>query len=213
MSGAQAMPETDDATLVTRSLAGDRQAFGALYQRHHLPLYRTALALTHERGAAEELLQEAFLRAYRHLARVELPADGSLRPWLHRILINLAHDWSARQRRQPGALEGVAERLLAAAAPSPERQVEQHELQRAVTEAVARLPFKQRVVVVLYYLHDMDLTAIAGTLALPEGTVKSRLYYGRARLRADLASERWGPTPVPAPVRPSLEPEVEYVPA
>jgi RNA polymerase sigma-70 factor, ECF subfamily len=200
---------SDDATLVGRVQAGDRQAFATLYQRHHLPLYRTALALTHERGAAEELLQEAFLRAYRHLARVELPAGSSLRPWLHRILINLAHDWSTRQRRQPGALESAAERLLAASAPSPERLVEQHELERVVADAVARLPFKQRVVVVLYYLHDMDLTEISTTLGLPPGTVKSRLFYGRARLRTELESDRR----VPVPVRPAVDAGVEYASA
>src|SRR6187399_888391 len=123
--------EADDATLVSRAAGGDRQAFSQLYQRHQLPLYRTGLALTHDRGAAEELLQETFLRAYRHLARVVLVDGASLRPWLHRILINLAHDWSARQRTLPGPLEAATERLLAAATPSPERQAEQRELERA----------------------------------------------------------------------------------
>ena len=201
----QAVEAADDATLIGRVLTGEREAFAAQYERHHLPLYRTALALTHERPVAEELLPEAFLRAYRHLGRVELPAGASLRPWLHRILINLAHDWSARQRRQPGVLESAAERLLTAATPSPERQVEQRELERVVTLAVAGLPFRQRVVVVLYYLHDMDLTEIATTLGLPVGTVKSRLYYGRARLRRELAADRQGPVAAPRPADMAVE--------
>lgn len=202
--------EADDATLVARAATGDRTAFNALYQRHQLPLYRTALALTRDKGAAEELLQETFLRAYRHLARVVLPEGGTLRPWLHRILINLTHDWSARQRGLPSPLEAATERLLAAATPSPERQAEQRELERVVSEAIALLPFKQRVVVVLYYLHDMDLNEISATLALPPGTVKSRLFYGRARLKAELARDRRLALPAP---RTATAGGVEYAPA
>ncbi len=201
--------EPDDATLVARVLDGDREAFERLYERHQVALYRTGLALTRERGAAEELLQETFLRAYRHLARVTLPEGGSLRPWLHRILINLAHDWSARQKRQPGLLESTAERVLAATTPSPEHQAEQRELQRVVADAIARLPFKQRAVVVLYYLHDMDLGEISATLSLPTGTIKSRLFYGRARLRAELAVDQR----LPVHVRRAAEAVLDYVPA
>ena len=58
-----------------------------------------------------------------------------------------------------------------------------------VGEAIAALPIKQRIVVILYYLHDMDLDEIAITLNLPPGTVKSRLYYGRARLRSRLEAD------------------------
>lgn len=209
MRQAKTGDEPDDAVLVARALEGDREAFARLYQRHQVALYRTGLALTRERGAAEELLQETFLRAYRHLARVSLPEGGTLRPWLHRILINLAHDWSARQRRQPGLLESTAERLLIATIPSPERQAEQRELERVVADAIALLPFKQRVVVVFYYLHDMDLGEISTTLSLPVGTIKSRLYYGRARLRAELALDER----LPAHVRRAAEALVEYVPA
>jgi RNA polymerase sigma-70 factor (ECF subfamily) len=204
MGDPQTADEPDDATLVVRVLAGDREAFAALYQRHRLPLYRTGLALTRERTVAEELLQEAFLRAFRHMARVELLPGQSLRPWLHRILINLAHDWSARQRIRPTPLESTAERLLAAASLSPEREAEQRELERVVADAIALLPFKQRVVVVLYYLHDMDLAEIAATLGLPAGTVKSRLFYGRARLKAELEADQR------LPGRRAAETVVEY---
>ncbi len=183
-----AEPDADDATLVARVVDGDRGAFEALYERHHLPLFRTALAITRERAVAEELLQEAFLRAYRHIARVSLEPGASLKPWLHRIIINLAYDWSARRRAHAEPSDAPVERL-AARTLSPERQVEQRAVEQVVGEAVADLPFKQRVVVILFYLQDMDLVEIAATLNLPAGTVKSRLYYGRARLRARLASD------------------------
>lgn len=180
----------DDATLVERITSGDRQSFEVLYDRHSAPLFRTALALSRDRSVAEELLQEAFLRAYRHIARVRLAPEASLRPWLHRIIVNLAYDWSARERRSAGPLDTVAEKLLKApSATSPERIAEQRELQRLVTLAIEELPFKHRIVVVLYYVHDMDLQSIAGILNVPTGTVKSRLFYARAQLRQQIESD------------------------
>jgi len=181
--------DAGDAELVARAVAGDRGSFEALYERHHRPLFRTALAMTRDRGVAEELLQEAFLRAYRHLRRVTLDPGASLRPWLHRIVINLSYDWLARQRTAGGSIDGVVERWISRTAVSPEQEAEQHELERIIGDAIAGLPFKQRIVVVLFYLHDMDLIEISEILNLPPGTVKSRLFYGRARLRARLEAD------------------------
>lgn len=179
----------DDASLVAGIIVGEAAAFEALYERHRLALFRTALAISRDRNTAEELLQEAFLRAFRHIDRVRLIPGASLRPWLHRILINLAYDWSARKRITAGPVEGILDRI-AATTSSPERQLEHRDLERLVGDAIRRLPFKQRVVVILFYLHDMDLQDIANTLELPAGTVKSRLYYGRARLREQLEADR-----------------------
>lgn len=182
-------PDPDDATLVARAMAGERGAFAQLYDRHSAPLFRTALAVTRERTAADEILQEAFLRAFRHLARIRLESGTSLRPWLHRIVINLAYDWLARRRRAGSPVEGASESLVASG-PSPERSAERLEESTAIEEAIDALPFKHRIVVILYYVHDMELVDIAAVLGLPEGTVKSRLYYGRAKLRAALAADR-----------------------
>ncbi len=172
----------DDATCVAAVLRGDRDAFALLYGRYKEPLFRTAVAITHERGAAEELLQETFLRAYRYLERVQLPAGASLRPWLHRIVINLCYDWCARRRHESSADDDLLRRLPSGSA-SPERQTVDGDQALGIAEAINLLPFKQRIVVILFYLQDMDLHEIAATLALPAGTVKSRLHYGRVRLR------------------------------
>lgn len=172
----------DDAACVAAILRGERRAFADLYQRHQEALFRTALAITHERGAAEELLQEGFLRAYRFMHRVQLAPGASLRPWLHRILINLCYDWFARQRHEASADDELLGRMDSGH-PSPERQTVERDQARVVAEAVGLLPFKQRIVVILFYMQDMDLEEIATTLALPAGTVKSRLHYGRVRLR------------------------------
>jgi RNA polymerase sigma-70 factor (ECF subfamily) len=185
----QRAEELDDAELVAAVIGGDRPAFEALYARHHAALFRTAMAITRDQGAAEELLQEAFLRAYRHLDRVRLVPGASLRPWLHRILINLTYDWAARQRRVAGLLDDPVERL-AAPGLSLDRHAERGELQRVVADALECLPFQQRIVIVLFYLLEMDLQEIATTLNVPPGTVKSRLFYGRARLRQALLADR-----------------------
>lgn len=184
----------DDASLVARVAAGDRDAFEALYARHMVPLYRTALALTRRSAVAEDLLQETFLRAFRHLERIRLEPGASLRPWLHRILINLVYDRSARLKRASNPLERAMNSLMPQAGASPERRAELAELERDVSQAVEMLPFKQRIVVVLFYLHDMDLSEIAETVGVPVGTVKSRLYYGRANLRSALEQDSRVPT-------------------
>lgn len=183
------LSDLDDAGLVERVKAGEPSAFEALYERHHRPLFRTALAMTRRKPVAEDLLQEAFLRAFRHIGRVRLKEKASLRPWLHRILINLVYDRSARKRLNSGPLESVVDRL-ASRSPSPERRAERSETARIVEEAVAALPDNHRAVVVLFYLHDMDVTEIALTLGVPAGTVKSRLYYARSRLREALETDR-----------------------
>lgn len=189
-SAERGLSELDDRSLVERFVAGEAAAFEQLYHRHRTPLFRTALAMTRRRGISEELLQEAFLRAYRHLHRVRLTEGASLRPWLHRILIHLVYDRSARKRPQTRPLEGVVERLAAVGSTSPERSAEQRELQRLMAEAIDDLPFKQRIVVVLYYLQDMDLAEISEATGVPAGTVKSRLFYARRRLRASLGQDR-----------------------
>jgi RNA polymerase sigma-70 factor (ECF subfamily) len=182
--------DREDRDLVELARAGDIQSFEALYARHKGPLFRTALAITRERAAAEELLQETFLRAFRHLARIDLGPGASLRPWLHRIVINLAYDWTARRKRTATPLDSVLDRLATSGNLSPERLVERGEQSGIVDDAVSTLEFRQRIVIILYYLHDMDLSEISELLNVPEGTVKSRLFYGRIKLRAALESDR-----------------------
>jgi len=179
-----------DGELAVRHLAGEGAAFEALYRRHAPGLYRTALAMTHRPMVAEELLQEAFLRAYRHLGAVRIAPEASLRPWLHRILVNLIYDHWARRQARAGALEAPIERWVDRAQASPERRAEAGDVAGAVEAALASLPFKQRLVATLFYLQDMDVEEIAEVLAIPEGTVKSRLFYGRAGLRRALAADR-----------------------
>jgi RNA polymerase sigma-70 factor (ECF subfamily) len=182
----------DDAELVPRIQGGDLSAFESLYCKYKNELYRTALAITRDQGAAEELLQDCFLRAYDHIDGVD--ACSSLRPWLHRIIVNLSYNWSAKKRLRLVSFEDAFERLLALPRSSPERVYERQELMKAVDEAIRSLSMPQRVVVVLFYLQGFSLVEIAYVLDCPVGTVKSRLHNARRalkrRLTVDLSMSR-----------------------
>lgn len=174
----------NEALLVTRLQAGDLDALGDLYERHRHQVYRTALAITHDSSAAEDILQEAFLRLYTHADRIDTSLP--LAPWLYRVTVNLSYSWHTRRKRRRLPLDTVIERLTSPLRQSPEPTTERNEVRRKVQEAIDALTFNQRVVVVLHYLNDMSVQEIADVLDCPVGTVKSRLFYARAALRESL---------------------------
>jgi RNA polymerase sigma-70 factor (ECF subfamily) len=177
----------DDHELVSRIRAGDLDAFETLYHRYKDQLYRTALAITSDRGAAEEILQDCLLKAYDHMDSV----DGctSLRPWLHRIVVNLSYNWAAKRRLRLISLEDTFGSLLISSQGSPERAFERQELLQTVYEAIKALSMPQRVVIVLFYLQGFSLAEIAYVLNCPVGTVKSRLHNARNALRQRLMAD------------------------
>lgn len=177
----------DDVELVPMIQEGDLDAFETLYHKYKNELYRTALVITSDRGAAEELLQDCFLRAYDHMDRVD--GCSSLRPWLHRIIVNLSYNWAAKKRLRLISLEDVFDRLLVVPRTSPERAFEREELLRVVDEAVRSLSMPQRAVVILFHLQGFSLAEIAYVLDCPVGTVKSRLHNARKALRQRLISD------------------------
>lgn len=182
-----------DQQLIRRLQMGEHEALGTLYERYQDLVYRTALATTHDQRAAEDILQECFMRLHRYVDSID--PQRPLKPWLYRVTLNLVYDWSARRRwTQPIAdlLEWFAD--LPAAFPTPDRRTEEKEIVRLVREVVAELPTPHRHVVVLYYLEHLSVEEISQVLEVPEGTVKSRLFYARERLRASL-TRRQRPVP------------------
>lgn len=179
---------SEDAEFVSRILDGDIKAFEALYHKYKRQLYQTALAITGDSGAAEEILQDSFVRAYAAMNRVD--ASVSLAPWLYRIAVNLSYNWTNRHRHWPLDIDTWVDRLIAGPTVSPEHAVEGSELRDVVQEAVATLAFKQRAAVVLFYLQGFSLSEIAYVLDCPVGTVKSRLHYACKALRQKLRSDR-----------------------
>jgi len=172
---------SEDAQLIRQLQAGDLEALGALYDRYRLTVYRTALAITRDTDAAEDILQEAFLRLHAYVDRVDTRLP--LAPWLYRITVNLSYTWVTRRDKWRVPLEDFIEQLIGPVKYHPEPIAERNDELRVMQKAIEALTFSQRVVIVLYYLNDLSLQEIADILGCPVGTVKSRLHYGRENLR------------------------------
>jgi RNA polymerase sigma-70 factor (ECF subfamily) len=164
----------EDTTLVARARGGSRDAADQLFSRHWLSAWRAALALTGSRELAEDVVQDAFERAFGALDRFR---EGSFAAWLHRIVVNRALDVMRAERPSVG-LEAAGGH---AARPDPGRLPDADFL-----AAVACLAEERRVVVVLRYGLDYPLSKIAVFLNIPLGTVQSRLHRALAELRTRL---------------------------
>ncbi len=158
-----------EAALVRAARRGSEDAVAELFSRHWGPSYRAALLVTGDAAAAEDIAQEAFLAALRALDRFDL--RRSLRPWLHRIVVNRSIDF-ARARALRAELGADAARDVAVSEEMP------LELAGEVTAALRELGAEQRAVVVMRYLLDYTPGEIARLLDLPRGTVNSRLRRG-----------------------------------
>lgn len=175
---ATAVPNTDEAA-IARVLAGDSAAFEAIVQRWQGPLLNLAWRFCRDRARAEEMAQEAFLRAYRNLAQFR--GDSAFSTWLFSLATNLYRTEVRRLPATPLSLDEIAEppdpRLTGTA-------LEETSRNEALRRAVLALPSKYRDAILLFYFHDQDVPAAARTLRIPEGTVKARLFRGRELLRS-----------------------------
>lgn len=175
------MSANEDQADVERVLAGQTSAFEGIVRRWQGPLVNLAWRFCHDRGRAEDMAQEAFLRAYR--ARDRWRKDAAFSTWLFALATNL---YCSELRRIPAGslpLDDVAE--LQDLRPVDGGYEEEYR-DRAVRRAVDALPAKYREVLVLFYFHEMDVPATAQSLGLSEGTVKARLFRGRDILRKKL---------------------------
>jgi RNA polymerase sigma factor (sigma-70 family) len=174
----------DDATLIGRVRAGDTDAYSVLVRRHAPVAMRTAVLLG-AGGDAEDVVQEALVKAYRSLDRFR--ADRPFRPWLLRIVANEARN-AHRAAVRRSTREQRQGRVLPPELLDPARDVVDREAREQLLSAVERLPDKLGRVVVCRYLLELDEASTAVVLGLPRGTVKSRLSRGLGRLRDDLGS-------------------------
>lgn len=175
------MSASDDQADVERTLAGDLSAFEGIVRRWQGPLINLAYRFCRERGRAEEMAQEVFLRAYRGLGQWR--KDAVFSTWLFALATNLYRSELRRIPARTVSLEDIAEPPDARAS---DGGLEDHDRDLAVRRAVFALPAKYREALTLFYFHDMDVPAAARTLGLPEGTLKARLFRGREILRSKL---------------------------
>jgi len=179
LEGAPAcMNAQDDMTDVERVLGGDVRAFEGIVRRWQGPLVNMAWRYCRDRGRAEELAQEAFLRAWRGLKTWR--RESSFSTWLFALAANVFRGELKRFPTVTVPMEEIAE----PSAPAAQHHGLAAQLSsEAVRRAVLALPVRYREPVVLYYFHEMDVGAAARTMGLPEGTLKARLSRARALLR------------------------------
>jgi len=158
----------DERAWVRGAQAGSASDLEALFRAHWPRAHRAAYLVVHDAAAAEDIAQEAFLAAIRHLDRFDRRRPFG--PWLHRIVVNRAIDW-ARARALRGEVGGEA--LAAAPAGNPSQR-----LSDDVVAALAALSPEHRAVIVLRHLLEYTPGEIARLLDLPRGTVNSRLRRG-----------------------------------
>jgi RNA polymerase sigma-70 factor (ECF subfamily) len=178
------MSKANNSELILKLQSGSLEALGELYDLHQRLVYRTALVITGDTEAANDLLQDVFLRLFRFAGNID-PARP-IEPWLYRMTSNLAYDWVKRRSRWPRPLEDLIDWLAVPGMNLPDAAAEKNDEWERVQNAVSSLPLPQRVVIVMYYLNDLSLQEIADILEVPVGTVKSRLYYGRLALKRKL---------------------------
>lgn len=177
---------TDDAALVDRTLEGDSRAFEALVRRYTRPAFAVAIGIVKEPADAEDVVQDAFIRA---LERLEDCRNRSkFGAWFLRIVRNRAH--SVRRYlgvREAAPLEKVP---TASDAPGPHREAERSRLREDLIRAISDLNEVQQEVLILHDLEGWKHREIGDMLELPEGTVRAHLFHARRTLRNHEALRR-----------------------
>jgi RNA polymerase sigma-70 factor (ECF subfamily) len=171
-----------DEELVVRIRAGELDSFEILMRRHNARLYRTARAILRDDSEAEDVLQDAYVRAYEHLH--EFAGRARFSTWLTRIAV---HEALARLRRRKrfDSLDSQPEEfeMPARSGSSPEQQASDLEMGPVLERAIDALPVEFRSVFVLRAVEELTGAETAECLGIPEETVKTRLHRARGRLQ------------------------------
>lgn len=181
----------EDRQLVARAKAGDRGACELLMRRHNQRLYRVTFGILADAGAAEDAMQEAYIRAFRSLDQFGPPLQWAA--WLTRIAVNEALQQRRRQHRlqvvEPTEIARLHSQQQGDAMSDPQDPqalAARQQLRGLMEEAIQQLPDNFRQVLVLRDLNQMSVAATAAALALPPATVKSRHHRARLLLRRAL---------------------------
>ncbi|MFO0981984.1 MAG: RNA polymerase sigma factor [Planctomycetota bacterium] len=169
----------EDGEAIARVKAGHADSFRFLVDRHKERVYRLVREFIYDQHEAEDVAQEAFVRAFRHLRLFE---DGKpFLPWILTIARNLAINHG--KKRRVALLAARDEHLSSDKHESPGQASEVREIALRIQSAAARLPERYRVAFDLFYREELSVKDIADQLGVPEGTVKSDLFRARALIR------------------------------
>lgn len=185
VSAPVAVPTDHD--LLIRAADGDRTALDELFRRYRTVAFRVAYRLLGSEADALDAVQEAFIKAFTHLERFR--GQSSFKTWLLRIVSNAALDLG-RYRRRTGWNEPTPPlntHRTCDDRPGPDSEVHRADLRTAIDAALARLPATQRQTFVLHVDGEMTYREVADVLGVSIGTVMSRLYYARQKLKTLLA--------------------------
>lgn len=187
--------ELSSGTIPPAELPGGIDDFDALVEAHRPRIFRFLLASLRDREAAENLTQDCFVRAYQ--ARERFRGDASVATWLMHIAANLVRDHESsgrlkfwRRNLRPDLDVADVSDWIPDRQRSPEAVASAKEEVRAVWNAAARLPERQRTVFLLRFVEDMDLLEIAAVTGMKEGTVKTHLFRALQTVRTGLGEKR-----------------------
>jgi len=186
------LAQESDAIAIERTLAGDRDAFRVLVERHSHSVFRLAYRLTGNQHDAEEVVQEAFLRAYQKLGQFEARANFST--WVYRIAANYSIDLTRRKRKEEARretslmsgqdnMEQDPIDLLPDSQPSPERLTQSLELRRQMEQALASLSHAERTAFVMRHWEGCGIEEIAAVLNSNSGAAKNAVFRAVQKLR------------------------------
>jgi RNA polymerase sigma-70 factor (ECF subfamily) len=188
----------DDMELVRRALARDGDAFSSIMRSHNQRLYRLARSVVRNASEAEDIVQEAYIRAFTHLQSFR--GESTLATWLSRIVLNEALGYLRKHRRladsassgEPGVRAEIIQFPLTAAHDDPERTMAQRQILQLVERAIENLPDIYRIVFVARVIEGLDTDETAELLGVRPETIKTRLHRARQLVRKRL-DEQIGP--------------------
>ena len=181
-----------DEALLKKAIADDRESLDELFRRYRSVAYRVAHRLLGNEADALDAVQEAFVKALIHLPSFQ--GRSSFKTWMLRVVSNAALDLGRqRGRRETLSMDALGptyrEECEPVIVPDPSRELDRLDLRRKLHEALEQLPIAQRQTFVLHAEAELSYREVADTLGISIGTVMSRLYYARQRLRVLL--EPW----------------------
>lgn len=191
-----AFQELSDEEIVKRVLAGETPLFELVMRRYNQRLYRVARVILRDDSEAEDVMQDAYVRAYEFLH--QFAGRSAFSTWLTRIAV---HEALARKRRKERhdeldalAMNGDSMPILKSSGPSPETSTVQAQIRQLLEQAVDALPEAYRSVVLMREVEEMSVAETAEVLSISEAVVKTRLHRAHAMLRKDLYSHSQGST-------------------
>jgi RNA polymerase sigma-70 factor (ECF subfamily) len=183
--------QPSDQHIIEEIRAGNTRRYALLVDRYKSQSMTLAARMVGDRHEAEELVQDAFLRAFRSLEKFR--GEAKFSTWLYRIVYNVCATRISRRKPKPWQLEiedgRQQDNLLAdVESMTAQERMEEDELQQAVDSAIDALPEKFKLVVTMFYVQEMSYEEIGSVLNQPLGTVKANLFRGRNLLREQMRS-------------------------